>query len=422
MPFDHYKKHPKIEFKKWQVIDKIGQNIYLISKNKMSSQPSFPCPQCNAQLVWNPAVGKLVCEYCGYSVKPQDNQVVLSPQQGERKADTTGQPNQAHIQEYDLFMFLRNAEAQKRHGYGVEVKRIICNNCGASLNIEPYIKATQCSFCGSSTIIEEKSQDASILTPESLVPFVVDRTKAFSTYKAWLKRGWFHPDDLKKRATQAHLNGVYLPFWTFDAKVYSKWRAEAGHYYYKDESYYVSSGGRRERRTRRVRKVRWTPVSGEHRGFYDDVLVHATASISPQMLERVYPFDTKSLVPYNPGYLSGWSAENYRINIQQGWEIAQGKIYSMEIMACAQKIHADTYRDLSVASTYSDVTFKLVLLPVWISSYIYKGKTFQFLINGQTGKIYGKKPISAAKVALAIIIGLLIISAIVLFFKFFIYS
>jgi len=358
----------------------------------------------------------VTCEFCGYSKKIEEQQI--SAQAVSPEADARNQIPPV-IQEHDLLSFLKQTESQKKRGYGLQVKQIKCKNCGAELNIEPHIKATQCTFCGSSTIIEQSISDSSILTPESVLPFMVDRNTALSIYKKWLSKGWFHPGDLQKRATQANLNGIYIPFWTFDAHVYSNWQAEAGHYYYTDETYYVTSGGRRERRTRRVRKVRWQWVSGQHSAFYDDVLVPASTSVPISMVEKIYPFDTKKLVPYDPRYLSGWGAENYRIELQEGWKMGSEKIYSMERQACAREIRGDTYRNLVVKSTYSGVTFKLTLIPIWISSYIYRGKTFQFLVNGETAKIYGKKPISVLKVILTIFIALLAIAILLGFFKFF---
>jgi hypothetical protein len=131
------------------------------------------------------------------------------------------------------------------------------------------------------------------------------------------------------------------------------------------------------------------------------------------MLERIYPYDTTKLVPYDPRYLSGWEAEQYRIDLQQGWNGGREKMHGMEVAACDRLVPGDTHKDLSVSSTFADITFKHVLLPLWISSYKYKTKVFRFLVNGQTGKIYGEKPLSAAKIALTVIAGLILLGLVI---------
>jgi transcription elongation factor Elf1 len=361
---------------------------------------TFPCPGCGAQLQWDPTSGVAFCQFCGYK------QDVQQPQAQGRAAQA------AAVQEHDLMSFIRQSSMQKPTGYGTATKTVTCKSCGASVSVEPHIASTECAFCGSTMVFEQAANEA-LIRPESLLPLAVDRTNALRTYKTWLSKGWFHPGDLKARAGQAKLYGVYLPFWTFDANVHSDWRAMAGTYYHVTESYWTTEGGKQVHRTRQVRKVRWQPASGHHDAFYDDVLIQASLSVETKMLERIYPYDTTKLVPYDPRYLSGWEAEQYRIDLQQGWNGGREKMHGMEVAACDRLVPGDTHKDLSVSSTFADITFKHVLLPLWISSYKYKTKVFRFLVNGQTGKIYGEKPLSAAKIALTVIAGLILLGLVI---------
>ena len=52
-----------------------------------------------------------------------------------------------------------------------------------------------------------------------------------------------------------------------------------------------------------------------------------------------------------------------------------------------------------------DVTFKHILLPVWLVAYRFRGRTYRFVVNARTGRVQGERPWSAWKIALAVILG-----------------
>ncbi len=359
-----------------------------------SDQPSaaqmFLCPQCGAEMGWDADQKMLHCDYCGYEKEPE--------QIGE-------------VVEYDLEAFFHSGAA-KAHGYGTETKTVKCQQCGATTAVEPGVTSTECPFCGSNVVLEQETA-ADIIQPESLIPFQVSQEVALRKYREWLGKGIFRPGDLSKRAGRGKLYGVYLPFWTFDAAAFSRWRAEAGYYYYETETYTTTENGEQVTKTRRVRKTRWESAWGQHSGSYDDVLVYATDSIDQNILERIYPYNTNKLVPYAPQYLSGWRAEQYKIDLRQGWQIGQEKVEDYERDACRREVPGDTHRNLQVNTDINDITFKHVLLPVWIASYPYKGKVYRYMVNGQTGKVQGEKPISWIRVAIAVVIALVIIGIII---------
>jgi DNA-directed RNA polymerase subunit RPC12/RpoP len=365
-----------------------------MTEEPISPQPSaaqiFLCSQCGAEMGWDADHKMLACGYCGHQQAPG--------QVGE-------------IAEYGLEEFLRSGTG-KAHGYGTETKSVKCEQCGATTAVEPSVTSTECPFCGSNVVLEQETA-ADIIQPESLVPFQVSQDVALRKYREWLGKGIFRPGDLARRAGRGQLYGVYLPFWTFDANAFSRWRAEAGYYYYETETYTTTEDGKRVTKTRQVRKTRWEPAWGQHSGSYDDVLVYATNSVDQKILEKIYPYDTKKLVPYAPQYLSGWRAEQYQIDLRGGWEISQEKIEEYERDECADQVPGDTYRNLHVNTTITDVTFKHALLPVWIASYPYKDKVYRYMVNGQTGKVQGQKPVSWIRVAIAVVIVLIIIAIVV---------
>jgi hypothetical protein len=230
-----------------------------------------------------------------------------------------------------------------------------------------------------------------------------------------LGRGFFRPNAVKEIAqdARAKLHGVYLPFWTFDALTSSWWRAEAGYYYYETEQYWTTDDeGKRVQETREVRKIRWEPASGYLQLPFDEVLAPASTSVERVMIERIYPFDTGELMPYQPGFLAGWAAEAYTVDLRQGWERGQEIIQKDVERACAAEVPGDTHRNLHVRTAFSNMTYKHVLFPVWIASYRYGDKVYHFLINGYTGEVQGEAPVSWIKVALVVFLVVAILAVI----------
>ena len=71
-------------------------------------------------------------------------------------------------------------------------------------------------------------------------------------------------------------------------------------------------------------------------------------------------------------------------------------------------IGGDDQRIGQIDTTISDVTFKHILLPVWLAAYKYRGQSYQFVVNGRTGRVQGERPYSAWKIGFAVIIGLIL--------------
>lgn len=353
---------------------------------------TFPCKACGADLAFAPGAEALRCPYCDHSEKIA------------RSAD--------EIVEH---AFESYASLGKKTGWGTALKEIRCESCGASFQVEPQVTSATCPFCGSAAVQERPSGETERLQPESVIPFAISSDQVRTSFEAWLKRLWFRPNALKRFAvTEKRLiKGMYIPFWTFDALTQSFWTAESGYYYYETESYWEQdANGERVERTRQVRKVRWEYSSGRHSAFFDDVLVPASRGVDPALASRLR-YQTGALVPYQPQYLVGLGAEDYRIDMPEAWPVAQREIDGAIYRACGQMVPGDTHRNLQVRTSYHNRSFKLCLLPIWVASYRYQGKPYRFLCNGQTGEIEGEAPWSWIKITLfaaamaALIVGLL---------------
>ncbi len=336
----------------------------------------FKCQGCGAFLEFDPRLQGLKCEYCG-SVEAIEVEYKVA-------------------EEHDIF------SVPKETGWDTVMATVQCESCGATISREKEL-AGECAFCNS-PYVKELPATADIIRPETLIPFRIGDNTAKQIFRKWVGKGFFRPSNLKKLSRLAMIKGVYTPFWTYDCHANSSWTAQSGYYYYVSETYSTPKG----MRTRQVQKVRWTPSAGTRDDMYDDVLIVASKGLDYDLVNKIYPFHLEQLVPYTPEFLSGWLAEEYAIDVKSGWGYAMQKVRASERDKCARVVPGDTHRALSVHTTFSNVTYKHVLLPVWVAAYQYKNKTYHFLVNGQTGEIQGYAPISWLKVGavVAVITGI----------------
>jgi DNA-directed RNA polymerase subunit RPC12/RpoP len=342
----------------------------------------FPCPSCGGQLEWDPSKQEMRCPYC--------DSLVSVPKKEDFEA-----------QEHDLLKFLE--EHPKAEGYGVQLEQLSCKQCGATVQVPPGRRDLVCPFCASAYVIEAQAPSPDVLKPESLVPFKVGKEASQSKFKAWLGTGWFRPNDLKNLGKLDKVVGLYLPFFTFDALARSAWNAMAGFYYYVTERVAVVKDGRTEYENREVQKVRWEPASGQRADRYDDVLVPAVQHERLNLIMRVYPYDLKTLVPYDPRYLAGFGILNADLPLKMVYAIAKRNMEEDQVARCSGDVPGDTQKDLAVRTQLSEQTFKHMICPLWIGSFKYKGKVYPFVVNGQTGALYGEKPWSVVKIVFALL-------------------
>jgi len=166
-----------------------------------------------------------------------------------------------------------------------------------------------------------------------------------------------------------------------------------------------------------VRKTRWYPASGSVARRFDDVLVIASTSLPTQLGDGLEPWDLTALQSYSPDYLAGMQAEGYTVDLVDGHQVGRGKMERVIYNDVRQDIGGDEQRIDSIDSDYRAETFKHVLLPVWMAAYKYSGKSYRFLVNGQTGEVQGERPWSVWKIALAVIAALIVAGVVAYFYQ-----
>jgi predicted RNA-binding Zn-ribbon protein involved in translation (DUF1610 family) len=346
---------------------------------------TFGCDQCGAELTYQPGTTELTCQYCGHA-----NQI---PQSAD------------DIHELDFerhLAALEDAETTEEHA------TLHCDGCGANVDRPANVTAFECPFCGAN--INLTTQIQRLIRPRALLPFKVEQAEAQARFRNWLRKLWFAPNKLKQFARlNEKLRGVYVPYWTYDSKTVTHYTGERG------EDYYVTVGSGKNRR--RVRRTRWYHASGVVWNRFDDVLVLGSRSLPERYADELEPWDLGSLVDYDDAYLTGFTAESYQIDLKEGFGRARLKMDPIIRDTVRHDIGGDRQRIHSLKTEYRNVTFKHILLPVWISAYHFRDKVYRFLVNARTGEVQGERPWSAWKIALTVLAAAAVVGTLVYVFR-----
>ena len=353
----------------------------------------WPCAQCGADLRFSPGDTALKCDHCGH-VQP----VPAAP------------PARIHpLEELDLNAALGDGLAPSDME---EVRVTPCPNCGAQVEFLGATHATECPFCATPVAIGTGTQR--LIKPQALIPFALDERAGREAMVKWLGNLWFAPGGLVEYARKGRtLNGIYTPYWTFDAATRSRYKGARGEHYYETRTVTVQVNGRAEQRQEQVQKTRWYAAAGWVSRRFDDVLVLASSALPRRYTDNLAPWDLSALVPYTPDFMAGFASEGYSVSLSDGQEIAR-QIMAAQINADVRAdIGGDEQRVDQINTAYSAETFKHILLPIWMAAYKYNGKTFRFVVNGQTGRVQGERPYSAWKIAFAVIAAAIVIGGVI---------
>jgi hypothetical protein len=365
------------------------------SASARRNQRAFPCAGCGAVQTFRPGSAELHCAFCGHATPIPD------------AADGV-------IRELPMREALQALASTPRPGVEPPSERTSrCPGCAAEFTFDPLEHAGECPFCATPIVVDAVAHDEPArLHPRSLLPFQLDEREAADAFRRWLGKLLFRPSRLERFARlDGTLHGVYLPYWTYDARTQSSYTGERGTVYYVQVPVTVKRGGRRVTRMQRQARVRWRRVSGTVARVFDDVLIGASTSVPRRIADALAPWDMSALVPYDERYLSGFRSEVYQVGLDQGFRRACAVMEGVIRRDVARDIGGDRQRIHSLDTRHFDITFKHLLLPVWSASFEYRGKRFQFVINGQTGEVSGERPWSWLKIALAAVAGALVLGA-----------
>ena len=309
----------------------------------------YDCPQCGGRQGFDPRFARLTCEYCGHTIERE-----FGSSAGELLLDLVLPTSKAH----------RWAEA---------AHLLVCQKCGANTVIGAGEKSAACPYCGSNQVIESE-ETRELIEPQEIGLMSVARDQIPGIVNPWFKQGWFTPDDLLHSKKQLEVRPAYYPVWAFSGTLEAAWSCEV--------------------REGTSQSSFWVPKSGTEHLIFDGVLVPGVTAIPDRILEALKPFNMDQLIPYASDQLAGWAALAYDRSMADASLLAREKFVKEARVILSRRVNVgNERRDFKVGGgKWSGMTSKLMLLPLWVGTYRYKGTDYPFIINGQTGKVAGAKP------------------------------
>ena len=333
----------------------------------------FECPNCGWRMLFDPDQNLMFCESCGHTAPVEE---VLA-------ADTAETP------------MVKVMHTSAAHNWAATQHRVACEKCGAVTLQETVQKSGQCPYCGHNRLVDSKEL-RELIDPQVVALFKVKEKSARKRAQEWLNSGLFAPDDLGEGAQGLELRSAYYPFWTFDGAIEANWSCEVDV-------------------NRSSRSARWERRNGMHAEFFDDVLVPAVTALNKHEVASIEPFNLKDVVQFEPEQLAGWTTLSYDRAMSDASLLAREKVFK-ELRRKMYGLIEPGYQKRNVqigAGKWSGMTYKHVLLPLWVGTYHYKGEEFHVLVNGQTGKVGGSKPKDTVKVIGIWALGLVVLALVI---------
>lgn len=338
----------------------------------------FPCEGCGADLEFNIGQQRMKCPYCGY-----EKEIELDPE--------------AKIAERDYHAMLERIKQlhKSEPEQTDEASEIRCGSCGGTVVFTGTLTSTTCPYCGSPIQREKVHSYTKRIPVDGVLPFLIEKKKAKQKLDDWVSSRWFAPNDFLKAGVEGRFNGVYLPYWTFDTLTFNAYDGQRG------DNYTVTVGTGKDRRTE-VR-TRWSPARGTFQRFFDDILVIASKGLPEKYLHELEPWPLAKCIPFTQQVLAGYFARTYDVQLDEGFEDAHQRIEAAIEQDVRRRIGGDKQRIHSLKCRCDAITFKHLLLPVWMLAYRYKGKSFRVFVNAGTGEVQGERPYSWVKILSAVI-------------------
>lgn len=331
----------------------------------------YKCPDCGADMSFDSKTGMLHCDNCGHDDAIENlDQGKASTSDSTIEHETTENWDQVHT--HETFS-------------GNETREYICKNCGAVIFTDADTTATSCSFCGAPVVLADRLQGS--YAPAKVIPFTISKEQASEAFRKWCKKGRLTPNDFKVADRIKSITGMYIPFFLYDLHTDAELNATCtkvrtytkGEYIYTETQYF--------------NVYRNADLS------YLKIPVDASEKMNDDMMDRLEPFQYEGLKDFQMPYLAGYIAEKYNYDEKQLFPRVRQRAEHFADQYLRSTIHG--YSSTRVNFEHVNVQPKdtfYTLLPVWMVCYDYKQSEHTFAMNGQTGKIVGKPPISRQKV------------------------
>jgi DNA-directed RNA polymerase subunit RPC12/RpoP len=260
-----------------------------------------------------------------------------------------------------------------------------CKNCGAVLITESNTTATTCGFCGAGVVLSDRLTGN--LAPAKVVPFTISKEQAQEAFKKWCKKGRLTPNDFMTADRIKNITGLYVPFWLYDMNGRGEAEATCTRVRtYSDANWIYTE-------TKFYNVYRKVDLS------YSRIPCDASRKMEDNMMDKLEPYEYNNLKDFNTPYLAGYIAEKYDFTDEEMLPRIKQRVGSYVDNYLSSTISGYSSvmynrKDINIRKKNADYT----LLPVWMVCYDYKQADHIFAMNGQTGKIVGKPPLSKSKI------------------------
>ncbi len=300
----------------------------------------FKCRNCGGNVVYSPEKGKMYCPHC------------------------ESEESQDMVQGGSLTQ---------------------CANCGAPIEAGQYGSAGKCAHCGSYLIYNERVEG--VFAPHLMIPFHIGKKEAVEAMNKEFKKRAFTPSDFLSAKSLEKMEGVYVPFWLYDYQADYDFAGEgtkvrrwtSGNTEYVETSYYEV--------------LRRMDVD------FDRIPVDASYAMEDGIMDLMEPYSYQELMQFEPKYMSGFFGEVYNQGAPEleGRAQVKARNASEEMMRGSMQGYS-SMRPLRKNLNLMRSGVHYALLPVWQYVYQYRGKTYCYHVNGQTGKVIGTTPVSKGRV------------------------
>jgi predicted RNA-binding Zn-ribbon protein involved in translation (DUF1610 family) len=351
-------------------------------KQSTEQTRTYPCTTCGGQLEFDIALQKLKCPNCG---NVQD--IIEDAGRVTAEQDFHGAVQR-----------LRTLT-----GAGPQVageKEVVCQNCGGHTTFTGTLAATRCPYCATPIQRDDVHDAPERLPVDGVLPFQVAEPQARESLEKWINSRWFAPTEFKKYKQTGSFASVYASYFTYDAETDTWYEGRRG------EEYTVTVGQGDKQRTET--RVNWYPASGQVHDSFDDVAILANTGFDHDKVTALEPWPTPEARPFSAEYIAGHLCRTYDKDVEACLGEARQRMDAVIDSTIRSDIGGDRQDINRKETTVQSLTFKHLLLPIWLLTVIYAGRPFQVFINGITGEVQGERPWSKIKIAVAVTLAIIL--------------
>jgi hypothetical protein len=303
--------------------------------------------------------------------------------------------------------------------YDERVSTYACDHCGATLAFAG-VRTETCPYCASPNFVE-RPPSSGHPDPRFVVTFGIDAARARDDLRRWARsRTWF-ADPALRRASVQDMRGIYVPAYLYSAAAHSEFHAHIGENYTETETYrHTEPDGKTETRTRTVTRTEYRPLAGRHVGYITDVVVSASHGLTDGELGRIEPFDLRLMRRFEPALVTGWIVEEPSRDADACQLASRTEAVDRVGDRLRRFMPGDSHSDLSWRTRVSWESLDPILVPVWVLALRYRedAPPLRVVMNGQSGRVAGKVPLSAWRVG----VGVLVLAAAIAAIAYLIYA